>query len=87
MIVKLQIWIVPIDEQEDLLGIESNNIIPNGYYEEEVIRLDKIDKYRISNDKTEIVITLGGFEYFYDYDEIEYDKIKRYFNLLETNFN
>jgi hypothetical protein len=35
----------------------------------------------------EIVLTIGGSEWFYDYDESQYKKIQRYFDNLDVKEN
>lgn len=78
MIVTLQRWVGAFDEQDDV-------IIPSGYYLTETIRLDRIDKHALEDD--EIVLTIGGSEWFYDYDESQYKKIQRYFDNLDVKEN
>jgi len=85
MIITLSRWINNELEEDNLLV--TNNIMPDGYYESDRIRLDRIDKYAISDDKTEIILTIGGNEFFYDYCKNGHDKIKRYFDLLNTDIN
>jgi hypothetical protein len=85
MIVELHRWITEIfDDEEDSLY---PSIAPEGHYESDRIRLDRIDKYTISEDKTEIILTIGGSEFFYDYSKDGHEKIKRYFDLMDTEFN
>jgi len=84
MIVELHRWITElIDDEESIYP----PIVPEGHYESDRIRLDRIDKYTVSEDKTEIILTIGGNEFFYDYSKEGHEKIKRYFDLLETEIN
>lgn len=83
MIIKLNRWITEITDEED--NFLNPPILPKGYYVESVIRLDRIDKYSLEDD--EIVLTISGTEFFFDYDEIEFKKIERYFEFLNTNEN
>jgi hypothetical protein len=84
MIVELHRWITELIDDEDEIY---SPIIPEGHYESDRIRLDRIDKYAISEDKTEIILTIGGSEFFYDYSEEGHTKIKRYFDLMDTDIN
>lgn len=84
MIVELHRWITELIDDEDETY---SPIIPEGNYESDRIRLDRIDKYAISDDKTEIILTIGGSEFFYDYSEEGHAKIKRYFDLMDTDIN
>jgi len=86
MIIELHRWICElIDDDED--NVYKSDLQPQGHYESDRIRLDRIDKYSISDDKTEIILTIGGNEFFYDYCKNGHDKIKRYFDLLNTDIN
>lgn len=84
MIVSLHRWIIELIDDEDSVYPP---IIPEGHYESDRIRLDRIDKYSISDDKTEIILTIGGNEFFYDYCEKGHEIIRRYFDMLDTEFN
>jgi len=86
MIIELHRWIYElIDDEED--EIYQSNLQPQGHYESERIRLDRIDKYSISDDKTEIILTIGGNEFFYDYSKEGHEKIRRYFDFMDTEVN
>jgi len=88
MIVTLNRWICElIEDDEDTLGIYQSDLEPQGYYESDRIRLDRIDKYTVSDDKTKIILTISGSEFFYDYSKQGHEKIKRYFDLLDTDEN
>jgi hypothetical protein len=84
MIVSLQRWITEITDDEDNIYPP---IIPQGYYELYRVRLDRIDAYSISDDKTELILTIGGNEIFFDYSDEAHIKIRRYFDLLDTENN
>ena len=83
MIVKLQRWISEVTDEDDFNPMGS--IMPQGQYIESVIRIDRIDKYSLEDD--EIVLTMGGSEFFFDYDEKQFKKIERYFESLNTSEN
>jgi hypothetical protein len=86
MIIELHRWICDlVEDDED--NIYKSDLQPQGHYESDRIRLDRIDKYTVSDDKTEIILTISGAEFFYDYSEEGHNKIKRYFNLLNTDTN
>ena len=84
MIVKLQRWVSEYvsDEEDEMLIYD---IAPKGFYLEYTIRADKIDGYSVETD--ELILIIGGNEYFFDYDELIYNQIENYFNLMNTKLN
>lgn len=84
MIVRLLRWITEITDDEDD-NFLNPPILPKGQYIESVIRIDRVDKYNLEDD--EIVLTIGGSEFFFDYDETQFKKIERYFESLDVKEN
>lgn len=84
MIVTLNRWVTEITDDEETYYAP---IAPQGYYELYRVRLDRIDAYSVSEDKTELILTISGNEFFFDYSNEGHIMIKRYFDLLETKDN
>jgi hypothetical protein len=78
MILKLTRNIV-LDEDDEitqLFGCETNQTS---------IRMDRVDGYSIEDD--ELVLIIGGNEYFFEYDELVLIELENYFNVLNTRVN
>jgi len=84
MIVSLQRWITEITDDEETYYAP---IAPQGYYELYRVRLDRIDAYSVSEDKTELILTISGNEFFFDYSDEGHEIIRNYFNVLDTKYN
>jgi hypothetical protein len=82
MILNLKRW---IEHYQDEDNIFNPPLIPNGEYVEKKLRMDSVQMYGKEDD--ELVICIGGTEFFFEYDEEEHNKLESYFNLLNTNEN
>jgi hypothetical protein len=49
------------------------------------VRMDRVDGYSIEDE--ELVLIIGGNEYFFEYDELQLIKLENYFKILQTEIN
>jgi hypothetical protein len=78
MILKLTRNIV-LDEDDEitqLLGCKTNQTS---------IRMDRVDGFSVEDD--ELVLIIGGNEYFFEYDDLVLIELENYFNVLNTKIN
>jgi hypothetical protein len=78
MILKLTRNIV-VDEDDEitqLLGCKTNQTS---------IRMDRVDGFSVEDD--ELVLIIGGNEYFFEYDDLVLIELENYFNVLNTKIN
>jgi hypothetical protein len=47
--------------------------------------MDRVDGYSIEDE--ELVLIIGGNEYFFEYDELQLIKLENYFKILQTEIN
>ncbi len=82
MILTLKRWIEHFQDEDSILNI---SLIPSGEFVEKKVRIDSVQMYGVEDD--ELVICIGGTEYFFEYEQETFDKLEAYFNLLNTNEN
>lgn len=46
------------------------------------VRMDRVDGFSVEGD--ELVLIIGGNEYFFEYDELIVTQLDNYFNLINT---
>lgn len=79
MIIDLKRWIEHLDEDDSVFN---PSFIPQGEFTDFKIRLDRIDGYSIEDD--ELVLIIGGCEFFFEFDRKSYNQIDNYFKMINT---
>ena len=82
MILTLKRWIEHFQDEDSIF---TPSLLPNGEFVEKKVRMDSVQMYGKEDD--ELVICIGGTEYFFEYEQETFDKLEAYFNLLNTNEN
>jgi len=77
MVLNLKRWVEFIEDEYESI------VIPKGQFNDYTIRLDRIDGFSVEDE--ELVLVIGGNEYFFEYDKKEYTKLVNYFNNI-SNF-
>jgi len=82
MIIELKRWIEHLNDEDSVFN---PSFIPQGEFTDFKIRLDRIDGYSIEDD--ELVLIIGGNEFFFEYDDKAYKQIDNYFKMLNTSIS